>query len=128
MSQTNPFQAYNFVSGVHALLFVCMHVHANHPIIMYTPSVIVRCPSLTGPANGRVNISIGAHGVTLGLGAMATYTCNTGYGLVGVATRTCVSSGSTSGTWSGSIPTCECKLLLTCLLCIIMIILCTSAT
>ncbi len=39
---------------------------------------------------------------------MALYICDTGYGLSGVATRTCESDvSSTNGAWSGIAPTCE---------------------
>ena len=40
---------------------------------------------------------------------VATYTCDTGYGLSrGDATSTCGGDGSsTSGIWSGVVPTCE---------------------
>ncbi len=72
-----------------------------------THTVIIRCQPLTQPSNGRVSISTGTHGVSLGVGAIATYSCNTGYGLVGQASRTCVSGGGTTGAWSGSQPTCE---------------------
>ncbi len=71
--------------------------------------MIIRCQPLTQPSNGVVSISTGTHGVNLGVGAIATYSCNSGYGLVGQASRTCVSGGGTTGTWSGSQPTCEGK-------------------
>ncbi len=64
---------------------------------------IVRCESLTGPSNGEVIISIGTNGVERGVGAIATYSCNSEYRLVGVVTRTC---GST-GLWTGLPPTCQ---------------------
>ncbi len=72
-----------------------------------THAVIIRCQPLTQPSNGRVSFSTGTHGVSLGVGAIATYSCNTGYGLVGQASRTCVSDGGTTGIWSGSQSTCE---------------------
>ena len=55
------------------------------------------CGSLTDPANGSVTLTAGTSGQT------ATYSCNTGYILVGDSTRTCQATGK----WSGSAPTCE---------------------
>ena len=51
---------------------------------------------LSSPANGRVAVT----GLTSG--STATYTCNTGYQLTGLQTRTCLSNGI----WSGQAPTC----------------------
>ena len=50
--------------------------------------------TVTNPANGRVSIE----------GVTATYTCDTGYSLVGSRTRTC----GPSGNWSTAAPTCQC--------------------
>ena len=44
---------------------------------------------------------------TLDVGGRATYTCNSGFRLVGLSNRTCLSNGS----WSGSAPICNCMLL-----------------
>ena len=60
------------------------------------------CDSLTDPANGQVDLTSGTT-----FGQTATYSCNTGYNLVGDSTRTC----QTVGNWSGSRPTCEGMLL-----------------
>ena len=60
------------------------------------------CNALTDPANGQVS----TNGTTFG--QTATYSCNTGYNLVGDNTRTCQAIGY----WSGSEPTCERMLLL----------------
>ena len=57
----------------------------------------VDCGSLPDPANGSVNHTAGTFGQT------ATYSCNTGYNLVGDSTRTCQATGN----WSGSAPTCQ---------------------
>ena len=54
----------------------------------------VDCGSLTDPANGQVDLT--------SFGQTATYSCNTGYNLVGDSTRTCEATGN----WSGSAPTC----------------------
>ena len=61
-------------------------------------STVVDCSTLTNPANGQVNHTAGTS-----LGEAATYSCNTGYNLVGDNTRTCQADGM----WSGSAPTCE---------------------
>ena len=58
----------------------------------------VDCGSLSDPDNGSVNHTAGTT-----LGQTATYSCNTGYNLVGDSTRTC----QATGIWSGSAPTCQ---------------------
>ena len=62
----------------------------------------VNCGNLTDPANGSVNHTAGTT-----LGQTATYSCNTGYNLVGNSTRTCQATGN----WSGRAPTCQGMLL-----------------
>ncbi len=57
------------------------------------------CGLLDDPLNGVVMFP----GGTLE-GSQATYTCNLGYEVQGESSRTCDSS---SGTWTGSAPTCE---------------------
>ena len=71
----------------------------------------VDCGNLTDPANGQVDHTAGTP-----FGQTATYSCNTGYNLVGDSTRTCQATGN----WSGSEPTCQSMLLkddLTLLIC-----------
>ena len=62
------------------------------------------CGSLTNPTNGRVSHTTGTT-----YGKRATYSCNTGYNLVGGSTRTCLATRR----WSGSAPTCQGVLLFT---------------
>ena len=62
----------------------------------------VDCGNLTDPVNGQVNHTAGTT-----VGQTATYSCNTGYSLVGDNTRTCQAIGN----WSGSTPTCQGMLL-----------------
>ena len=62
----------------------------------------VDCGTLTDPDNGSVNQTAG---VTVG--QTATYSCNTGYNLVGDSIHTCQATGN----WSGSEPTCRGMLL-----------------
>ena len=63
---------------------------------------VVNCGNLTDPANGSVNHTAGTT-----FKQTATYSCNTGYGLVGDSNRTCQATGN----WSGSVPTCQGMLL-----------------
>ena len=58
----------------------------------------INCGNLTDPANGQVTRTAGTT-----FGQTATYSCNTGYNLVGSINRTCQSTG----VWSGSVPTCQ---------------------
>ena len=60
------------------------------------------CGTLTNPANGSVTHSGGTT-----FRHTATYSCNTGYSLVGDSTRTCRATRR----WSGSTPTCQRMLL-----------------
>ena len=60
------------------------------------------CRSLTDPANGQATHTAGTT-----FGQIATYSCNTGYNLVGDSTRMCQATGQ----WSGSAPTCHGMLL-----------------
>ena len=61
---------------------------------------VVDCGALTNPANGKV-IHTQSGGTTYG--QTATYSCNTGYNLVGNSTRNC----QATGLWSGSAPICQ---------------------
>ena len=61
-------------------------------------SLTVDCGNLTDPSNGQATHIAGTT-----FGQTATYSCNTGYNLVGDSTRTCQAAGN----WSGSAPTCE---------------------
>ena len=58
----------------------------------------VDCGNLTDPVNGSVDDTAGTS-----LGQTATYSCDTGYNLVGDSTRTCQATGN----WSGGTPTCQ---------------------
>ena len=69
----------------------------QHLHIAFLLSTVVDCGALTAPANGQVSHPDGTT-----FGQTATYSCNTGYTLVGDSTRTCEATG-----WSGDAPTCE---------------------
>ena len=75
-----------------------MHVHDVFLLL-----TAVNCGTLINPANGRVS-----HTARTTFGMTATYSCNTGYILVGNSIRTCQATGR----WSGSAPTCQGVLLL----------------
>ena len=64
------------------------------------------CLDLGRPANSNISYSVGTSDLRPP-GTVATYTCVTGYRIVGtsvtMATRNCL----TNGLWSGSDPTCQ---------------------
>ena len=64
-------------------------------------SIVVDCGALSDPANGQVTTT------ETTFGQNATYSCNTGYNLMGDSTRTCQATEN----WSGSTPTCQSMLL-----------------
>ena len=62
--------------------------------------IVVSCDVLPPPDNGGVEQPM------ITFMSTATYSCNTGFGLVGESTRTC----QANTTWSGEAPTCrQCK-------------------
>ena len=62
----------------------------------------IRCDNLSIPDNGNVSCSSNRVGVGY-TGDTCSFTCNTGYELIGSDTRTCQSDGS----WSGSDSVCR---------------------
>ena len=72
-------------------------------VIKHLPTA-VDCIALMAPSNGAVDTT---SGTTFMMNA--TYTCNTGYNIVGSEIRTCgasITSGPT-GVWSPAAPVCE---------------------
>ena len=69
---------------------------------MFLILTVVDCGNLTHPTNGQVNHTSGTT-----FRETSTYSCNTGYDLVGDSTRTCQATEN----WSGSEPTCQGMLL-----------------
>ena len=69
---------------------------------MLFPFTVVVCGTLTNPVNGQVSHTAGTT-----FGQTATYSCSTGFNLVGDNTRTC----QATRVWSGSAPTCQGRLL-----------------
>ena len=73
-----------------------------------SPSVI-ECSRLNAPANGNVQMTAppGISATSQDYGAVARYTCNSGYYLDGNQIRNCVGDGtSIAGYWDGSQPLC----------------------
>lgn len=66
-------------------------------IITPTFDIVVDCGSLSDPEDGTVEIN----GTVFG--SQASYSCDIGYNLVGVNTRTCLDSQQ----WSDSAPHCQ---------------------
>ena len=66
----------------------------------------IDCGNLADPESGQVTFTPGVV-MTLetGLDAIANYTCNEGYDLVGDAMRTCQADEQ----WTGTEPNCTCK-------------------
>ena len=80
----------------HGWLIRYMHIHRWHDVFLILTAV--DCGHLTDPANGSVTHTSGTT-----FGQTATYSCNTGYNLVGNRSQTCQATGN----WSGSEPTCQ---------------------
>ncbi len=66
---------------------------------------VITCPSLAPPVNGVLTFTPGTDNSNIGLGSVATYSCNLGYMLVGPSTRVCLTANG--GAWSGNEPACE---------------------
>ena len=58
----------------------------------------MNCSTLSNQANGQVSHTAGTT-----FGQTATYSCDTGYNLVGDSNRICQATGE----WSGRAPTCQ---------------------
>ncbi len=68
------------------------------------------CDVLPPPTNGSIRTEAGPNSHINGLNSVAIYSCDSGYSLVGGATRKCsdINGGTvTAGTWSGTPPTCQ---------------------
>ena len=70
-----------------------MSVSLQLIILIAANVTALACTDLMNLVNGGITYDM----------AVATYTCNTGYTLIGGSTRTCESNG----VWSGSPPKCE---------------------
>ena len=83
------------------------HLLSTDDLHVLSLQTAVSCGTLANPGNGSVSYSGGTT-----YGHRATYSCNTGYNLVGGSTRRC-QARTTTGFWSGSASTCRRMLLLT---------------
>lgn len=68
-------------------------------LIVFFISSVAQCPGLDTPANGNIETT------GMDFWDTATYSCNRGFILVGVDTRTCQANGA----WSGNPAFCTCK-------------------
>ncbi len=64
---------------------------------MYVPHAEVDCGPLSSPKDGQVIFK------TTTLNSVATYTCNSGFDLIGSSERIC----QAGGTWSKEAPVCK---------------------
>ena len=90
-----------FMISLHLVFFFPKDV-VHFVSTLYTkffPAAI--CSELSNPAFGTATLS----GRTIS--STATYTCNSGYNLVGTTTRTCEELNSATADWSGTAPICE---------------------
>ena len=104
----------SFLHVFYQLAKVVVFSHKSFPLYSVTSSrcrnlhdvflilTAVDCGPLIDPANGQVDHTAGTT-----FKQTATYSCNTGYGLVGNSTSTCQATGN----WSGSEPICQGMLL-----------------
>ena len=79
-------------------------------VLAYIHTHSEACLDLPLLNNGRIMLTPGNHSLNLSLGSVATFSCNTGFALVGQTTRVCEDTNegaATTGTWSGTAPTCE---------------------
>lgn len=73
--------------------------------MLFTLFSVIMCPGMS-IVNGMVTYSAGST-APYNYGTVATYTCNSGYFLSGIATRTCSGDGSSvTGAFSGVDPFC----------------------
>ena len=82
---------------------VCNNKQYTYAWYVKILDVDIQCDDLSAPANGEItSCSSGRVGVGYE-GDTCSFTCNTGYELIGSDTRTCQSDGS----WSGSDDVCR---------------------
>ncbi len=107
LQRNQPVSVSHYINYVH-LMYVCNWLYSVQCtcnrfyqislslLVPYFPPGF-SCGRLDNPENGQVTVS----GVSAG--SNARYRCNTGFELVGAATRICLQTGQ----WSGSAPSCQ---------------------
>ena len=73
------------------------------------PLYTVKCPKLKPPRNGSIAITPGEY-TELGLGAIANYSCDSGFTRIGNRIRGCKFSPGetdTTGMWNSTEPSCQ---------------------
>ena len=88
------------VNSCHHNMYTVVGQYAPIVVFILSIAIIVMCPALPDIDNGVVSWT------GLSPGDVATYTCDSGFIIVGDPTRNCTNIG----TWSGEEPTCERKL------------------
>ncbi len=75
---------------------------------MIISATAITCPPLSNPTNGSVSYSnVPGQNNSFSFNVMATYSCNSGFALVGNKTRNCSGDGSsTIGDFDGLAPNC----------------------
>ncbi len=80
----------------------------NHTFCMIISATAITCPPLSNLTNGSVSYSnVSGQNNSYDFDVKATYSCNSGFALVGNKTRNCSGDGSgITGDFDGSAPTC----------------------
>ncbi len=80
-------------------------------LLFHAYTLAITCPFLSDLVNGSLTYSgVGDQNSSYAFNVVATYSCNTGFSLVGNSNRTCTGDGnSTTGAFSGIDPNCEGK-------------------
>ena len=78
-------------------MYIHTYIHTYKYYIHIHTNAVVLCDELQAPTNGIVRVSGSTEGST------ATYSCISGYSLVGNILRQCQNNGE----WSGTQPFCE---------------------
>ncbi len=83
----------------------------THTFFVIISATAITCPPLSNLTNGSVYYSnVSGQNNRYDFNVKATYSCNSGFALVGNNTRNCSGNGSsTTGDYEGIAPTCERK-------------------
>ncbi len=76
---------------------------------MFFSATAITCPPIFNSLDGSVSYSnVPGQSNSYTFNVMATYSCDTGFSLLGDNTRTCTGDGSSIiGAFDGEVPTCE---------------------